>query len=106
MGFVGDDLTGSWLSVYGNATEVMHIAETTCSKYEKMSNTKKISGYQNFTCIVNGPHREYMKAEFILRFESDEADIIRLTKDDLEMGNTGTGYDLTNIQIIVLTAIP
>ncbi|CAI2737704.1 unnamed protein product [Dicrocoelium dendriticum] len=30
--FVGDDSTGEWHSVYGSATEVMHIAEATCSK--------------------------------------------------------------------------
>ncbi|CAI2738615.1 unnamed protein product [Dicrocoelium dendriticum] len=105
MGFVGDDLTGNWLSIYGSATEVMHIAATTCSKYYTMANTEKISGCKKFTCVVNGPHKEYMKAEFVLRFESDEAGTIRLTKDDLEKQNAGTGYDLTNIQVNVLTAI-
>ncbi|CAI2738583.1 unnamed protein product [Dicrocoelium dendriticum] len=99
MGFVGDDLTGEWRSAYGSATEVMHISVTTCSKYEKMANTEKISGYKNFTCVVTGPYREYLKGEFILQFESDEADVITLTKDDLQKRNTGTGYDLTNIQL-------
>ncbi|CAH8494600.1 unnamed protein product [Dicrocoelium dendriticum] len=33
MGIVGDDLTGEWRSVYGSATEVLHIAETACLKF-------------------------------------------------------------------------
>ncbi|CAI2737083.1 unnamed protein product [Dicrocoelium dendriticum] len=106
MGFVGDDLTGNWLSVYDSATVVMHIAATTCSEYEKVANTAKISGYKNFTCVVNGPHREHVKVEFILRFESDEVDTFRLTKHDLVKQNTGTGYELTNLHIVVLSAIP
>ncbi|CAH8494375.1 unnamed protein product [Dicrocoelium dendriticum] len=70
-----------------------------CTKYDKMANTDKISRYKNFTCVVTGPLRGYLEAEFTLQFQSDEADKINLTKDDLENQTTGTGYDLTNIQL-------
>ncbi|CAI2737977.1 unnamed protein product [Dicrocoelium dendriticum] len=99
MVFVGDDSTGDWLSEYGSATEVIHIAKTICSKYERMENTKKSSGYKNFTCVVTGPHRGALKGEFILQFETRERESISLTKEDLEKRNTGTGYEITDLQL-------
>ncbi|CAH8494589.1 unnamed protein product [Dicrocoelium dendriticum] len=104
MGFVGDDLTGEWLSEYGSATEVMGIAKTTCRKYDKMTNTQIISGKKNFTCVVTGPRRGDLIGEFNLQFETDEADTFSITKEDLEKRNTGTGYDITDLQVKVRSA--
>ncbi|CAH8503595.1 unnamed protein product [Dicrocoelium dendriticum] len=105
MGFVGDYLTGEWRSAYGSATEVMHIAETTCSKYDKLVNTEKRSGIKNFTCVVSGPHLGHLEGEFVLQFESDEVDVITLTQEGLEKRNQEeTGYDIADLQLKVLNA--
>ncbi|CAI2737353.1 unnamed protein product [Dicrocoelium dendriticum] len=104
MGIVGDDLTGEWRSVYGSANEVLHIAETACLKYDEMANTVKLPGYKNFTCVVTGPDRGYLKADFMMQLESDEVDTNTLTKGDFEKRNTGIGYELTNLQLIPIIA--
>ncbi|CAI2737576.1 unnamed protein product [Dicrocoelium dendriticum] len=105
MEFVGDDLTGEWRGTYGSATEVMHIAETMCAKYERMEKAEETSGDKNFTCVVKGPHWAHLEGEFLLHFESDEADNITVTKKDLEKrNNTRVGYDITDLQIKLLCA--
>ncbi|CAI2737886.1 unnamed protein product [Dicrocoelium dendriticum] len=103
MGSFENDLTVEKSGIYGTATEVMHIAETTCSRYEKLENTEKIAGYKNFTCLVTGPHRGYLKGVFFMHFESDETDAITITKEALEKRIiTGNGYDITSLLITVL----
>ncbi|CAI2737580.1 unnamed protein product [Dicrocoelium dendriticum] len=105
--FVGDDSTGEWHSVYGSATEVMHTAETTCSKYAKRVNTTKSSDDNQFNCTVTGPHRGHVKGEFLLYFALDEADTITAAKEALEKRNpTGIGYDITALLIKIINATP
>ncbi|CAI2737053.1 unnamed protein product [Dicrocoelium dendriticum] len=105
VGLLKEDLTSEWHGVYGSATEVINIVEKTCSKYEKLANTEKRSGYKNFTCLVTGPRRHYVKGVFFLRFESNEAYAIPLTKEALEKRIiTGIGQDITGLLIKVLNA--
>ncbi|CAI2737040.1 unnamed protein product [Dicrocoelium dendriticum] len=105
MGFFGDNLLGEWRGVYGSATEVMDIAETTCSKFEKWANTEKRLGYKNFSCVVTGQRWRFMKGVFFLHYESNEADATSLTNDALENRIiTGVGNEITALSIEVLTA--
>ncbi|CAI2737130.1 unnamed protein product [Dicrocoelium dendriticum] len=98
--FVGDDSKGEWHSAYGSATEVIHIAEAACSKFTKRANTKKISDNNNSTCTVTGPQRKHVKGEFLLYFELDDTDAIKVTEEAIEKRNiTKIGYDIRDLQI-------